>query len=114
MILDEKIWYQKYRPTTIADCILPVATKKAFTDFAAKKELPDLLLVGGAGVGKTTVAKAVLNEIGCDYLFINASLHRNVDTLRNTMGEYATSLSLEGMKKYIILDEADNLNRDSV
>jgi len=108
--LDEAIWFQKYRPKTIDDCILPQRIKKTFKGFIEKGEIPNLILSGSSGVGKTTIAKALLDEMGYDVLFINASLQRNIDVLRNDITQYASSVSFSGKRKFVILDEADALN----
>lgn len=110
---EEKLWTEKYRPQTIDDCILPTEIKGFFKGIVEKGELPNLLMDGAAGCGKTTVAKALCNEMGFDYLFVNASESRNIDTLRTTIRDYASTVSLTGGKKVIILDEADYLNPTS-
>lgn len=110
---DEKLWVEKYRPKTIDECVLPARTKKFFKNLVAKKEIPNLLLEGDAGCGKTTVARALCDEMGFDYMFINASESRNIDTLRTQIRDYASTISLDGFKKVIILDEADYLNPTS-
>lgn len=110
---DEFLWVEKYRPHTIADTILPESLKKTFQTFVDKKNIPNLLLTGSAGVGKTTVARAMLEELGCDYIVINGSLEgRSIDTLRNEIANFASSVSFTGGRKYVILDEADYLGRD--
>jgi DNA polymerase III delta prime subunit len=114
MAQDQILFTEKHRPQTVADCVLPAHLKKTFQDFVDSGTLPNLLLTGGSGVGKTTVAKAVCNEMGIEYLFINASLEGNIDTLRNKIQKYASSVSLMSDKrKFVILDEADYLNRQS-
>jgi DNA polymerase III delta prime subunit len=112
-IMDHMLWVEKYRPNKIEDCILPETIKKTFQDFADRKEIPNLLLSGGAGVGKTTVAKALCNEVGCDYLVINGSDERGIAVMQTTVKNYATSMSLTGGRKVIIIDEADNLTTDA-
>lgn len=114
--IDHLVWTEKYRPQTVAACILPQDMKKIFASYVAAGEITShLLLAGGSGSGKTTVARAMLNEMGADYMFINASIDRNIDTLRTTIFEYASKVSMFGGKrKYIILDEADNLNPTSM
>ena len=102
------LWVEKYRPKTIQDCVLPANMKKTFSEFV-KKGIPNLLLTGGAGVGKTTVAKAMLDEIGYDYILINGSEESGIDVLRNKMKNFASTMSLEGSRKFIIIDEADYL-----
>lgn len=110
---DEFLWVEKYRPRRIDDCILPDSMKATFQEFVAKGEIPNMLLCGGAGMGKTTVARALCEELGCDYTVINGSLDRNIDTLRNEIMAFATTVSFSGKTKVIILDEADYLNINS-
>lgn len=107
---EHTLWVEKYRPKKIADCILPDNLKKTFQKFVDDKFVPNLLLAGGPGVGKTTVAKAMLEELGCDYIVFNGSLNVDKDTLRTDIRNYASSMSLSGGRKYVILDEADYLN----
>jgi DNA polymerase III delta prime subunit len=103
------LWVEKYRPQKIEDCILPDALKATFQEFVNRKEIPNLLLAGSAGVGKTTVARAMCEEVGCDYIIINGSDENGVDTIRVKIKNYASSMSLTGGRKVIILDEADYL-----
>ena len=110
---EDFIWTEKYRPKTIADCILPVDLKNTFQQFVDQQNIPNLILSGSAGVGKTTVAKAMLEQLGCDYIVINGSMNGNIDTLRNEIQNFASSVSLTGGRKYVILDEADYLNANS-
>lgn len=107
------LWAEKYRPKTIDDCILPESLKETFNKFIEKGNVPNLLLHGTSGIGKTTVAKAVLNQLSLDYMVINGSLDRNIDTLRNDIMQFASSVSFRGGRKYVILDEADYLNANS-
>ena len=107
------LWTEKYRPKTVDDCILPDRLKKPFQEYVNQKTIPNLLLSGGPGVGKTTVAKALCNEIGCDYLVINGSDESGIDTFRVKIKNYASSMSLSGGRKVIIIDEADYLNPNS-
>ena len=109
----EALWVEKYRPHTIADCILPEEYKNTFQSYVDRKEIPHLLLCGGPGTGKTTVARALCDEIGCDYLMINGSDESGIDTFRVKIKNYASSMSLGGGKKVIIIDEADYLNPNS-
>ena len=112
---DEFLWVEKYRPKTIEDCILPTSIKKTFQDFLDKGEVPNLLLAGPAGCGKTTVAKALCNELGVDVYVINGSDEgRFLDTVRNTAKNFASTVSLQatGKPKVIIIDEADNTTND--
>jgi len=110
---EEFLWVEKYRPRNIAECILPEETKKIFLDFVDNKEIPNLLLCGTAGVGKTTVARALCNELGADFVLINGSEERNIDTLRVKIKQFASTVSLSGGPKIVILDEADYLNPQS-
>lgn len=107
------LWVEKYRPPTINDCILPDNLKNPFLDIIAKGEIPNMILSGTAGCGKTTAALALFNEMGYDHLFINGSLNGNIDTLRNQIQHYASSVSLTGMPKVVFIDEADYLNPQS-
>ena len=111
--MKESLWVEKYRPHTIADCILPDEYKSTFQSYVDRKEIPHLLLCGGPGTGKTTVARALCDEIGCDYLMINGSDESGIDTFRTKIKTYASSMSLTGGKKVIIIDEADYLNPNS-
>lgn len=112
-MLEEFLWVEKYRPVTIQDTILPDNLKQTFQEFVNQGNIPNLLLSGSAGCGKTTVARAMLEELGCDYIVINGSLNGNIDMLRNEIMQFASSVSLMGGRKYVILDEADYLNPNS-
>ena len=112
---DEFLWVEKYRPKTIDECILPPSIKKTFQDFLDKGEIPNMLLAGPAGCGKTTVAKALCNQLGADYYVINGSDEgRFLDTVRNTAKNFASTVSLSSTAKHkvIIIDEADNTTND--
>ena len=111
--MDHLLWTEKYRPKTIEECILPERLKTPFQEYVNQKNIPNLLLSGGAGVGKTTVAKAMCNEIGCDYIVINGSDESGIDVFRTKIKNYASSMSLSGGRKVIIIDEADYLNPNS-
>lgn len=111
--MNEFLFVEKYRPKTIADTILPKELKATFQQFVDQKNVPNLLLTGRAGIGKTTVAKAMLEELECDYIVINGSMNGNIDTLRNEIQQFASSMSFRGGRKYVILDEADYLNANS-
>ena len=111
---NEVLFVEKYRPQRIDDTILPEKTKAMFKKFVADDNVPNLLLTGGPGVGKTTVAKAMLEEMGCDYIVKNGSLNVNIDTLRYEISTFASAVSLQGGRKYVIFDEADYLNAANV
>ncbi len=113
MIGEDFIWVEKYRPSTVEETILPSDLKSTFQKFVDNKNIPNLILSGDAGVGKTTIARAMLEELDCDYIVINGSLNGNIDTLRNEIMNFASSVSLMGGRKYVILDEADYLNANS-
>ena len=107
------IWVEKYRPMTVSDTILPASLKTTFENMLATGELQNMLFTGTAGLGKTTIAKALCRELGLDYIVINGSEEGNIDTLRGKIKQFASTVSLEGGKKVIILDEADYLNPQS-
>ena len=111
--MNEILWVEKYRPNTIDDAILPSELKTTFSKFVTNGECPNLLLSGSAGCGKTTVAKAMLEQLGCTYMMINGSEESGIDVLRNKIKNFASTVSLEGGRKYVILDEADYLNPQS-
>ena len=92
MLLEQYLWCEKYRPKTIGDTILPVELKQMFQSYVDQKNIPNLILSGSAGVGKTTVARAMLEELGCDYIVINGSMNGNIDTLRNEILNFASSV----------------------
>ncbi len=109
------LWVEKYRPTIVEDCILPDSIKNVFQGFVDQKELPNLLLTGSAGVGKTTIAKALCDEIGASYIIINGSDEgRFLDTVRNRIRTFASTVSLTSgaSHKVVIIDEADNTTND--
>lgn len=109
------LWVEKYRPQTIEECVLPMSLKSTFSDMVAKGEPQNLLFSGSAGVGKTTVAKALCNEMGCDWILINCSEEGNIDTLRTKIRQFASTVSLTGdVKKVVILDEFDYSNANSI
>jgi len=111
--MNEFLWVEKYRPQKIDDCILPDSLKKTFKEFIASGQLPNFLFCGTAGVGKTTVAKALCNEIGAEFLLINGSEESGIDVLRTKIKSFASSVSLTDARKVVILDEADYLNANS-
>jgi len=112
-MLQDFLWVEKYRPKTVEDTILPADLKATFQQFVDQKNVPNLILAGGPGVGKTTIAKALLEELGCTYIVINGSMNGNIDTLRNEIKNFASTVSFTGGRKYVILDEADYLNPQS-
>ena len=107
------LWVEQYRPKTIDDCILPDSLKTLFKSFIKKGELSNLLFSGTPGIGKTTVAKALCEELNCDWIMINGSEEGGIDVLRNKIKNFASTVSLSGGKKVVILDEADYLNPQS-
>lgn len=107
------LWVEKYRPNTIEECILPESLKKTFQKIVDTGDMHNMLLTGSAGLGKTTVARALCSELDLDYLLINASEDGNIDTLRSKIKQFASSVSLNGGVKVVILDEADYLNAQS-
>ena len=111
--MSEFLWVEKYRPKTIDECILPESLKTTFKQFIESGQLPNFLFCGTAGVGKTTIAKALCNEIGAEYLLINGSEESGIDVLRTKIKSFASTVSLTDSKKVVILDEADYLNANS-
>ncbi len=111
--MDTFLWVEQYRPKTVDDCILPQTLKNTFKEFVANGNVPNVILSGGPGVGKTTIAKAVLEELGATYMMINGSEESGIDVLRTKIKNFASTVSLEGGRKYLILDEADYLNPQS-
>ncbi len=111
---NESLWVELYRPKTVSECILPEEIKKIFQQYVDRKEIPNLLLAGTPGVGKTTIAKALCREVGCDYIMLNGSDENGIDTFRNKIKNYASSVSFMGGKKVIIIDEGDFLNPNSI
>ena len=109
----EFLWVEKYRPQKVADCILPDRLKNVFQEYVNNKTIPNLMLTGTAGVGKTTAAIAMCEEIGLDYIFINSSEERGIDTLRTKIRGYASTMSFGGSQKVIILDEADYITPEA-
>jgi DNA polymerase III delta prime subunit len=112
-MIENPIWSEQFRPTNLDDCILPEDIYKTFKSFVDKKEIPNLILTGQSGIGKTTAAKALINDLNGDSYIINGSLNGNIDTLRNDIKNYASAVSFSGKRKYVILDEADYLNANS-
>lgn len=112
-MLQEVLWVEKYRPRTIADCVLPKDIKKTFQAFIDSGTIPNLLLTGTQGTGKTTAARAMCEQLKCDYIIINGSMNGGIDTLRNEIQQFASTVSFGGGRKMVILDEADYLNAQS-
>ena len=111
--MEDFLWVEKYRPKTISECVLPSGLKQTLSEFISKGDLPNLILSGGPGVGKTTAAKAMIEELGLTYMMINGSEESGIDTLRVKLKNYASTVSLHGVRKYLILDESDYLNAQS-
>lgn len=114
MIREQILWTEKYRPSKVEDCILPDSIKNTFLDIIETGKIPNILLSGSAGVGKTTLAKALCKQLNVDYIVINGSDENGIDVLRNKIKNYASSVSLSGGRKVIIIDEADYLNANSL
>ena len=113
--MNDILWVEKYRPKLVDQCVLPDNTQKVFSEIVEKGEIPNLLLTGSPGIGKTTIAKALCNQLECDWLMINGSDEgRMIDTLRTTITNFASTVSLSGGKKVLIIDEADYMNPESV
>jgi len=110
---EQFLWVEKWRPRTISDCILPVELKNTFQEFVNQDNIPNMLLSGTAGTGKTTIARALCEELGCDYIVINGSEESGIDVLRTKIKDFASTVSLAGKIKVVILDEADYLNPNS-
>ena len=112
---DDFLWVAKYRPTKISECVLPSDLQEPFSDFVDQGKLPNLIFAGGPGTGKTTAAMALCEETQTDYLMVNGSDEgRNIDTVRTTLNQFCSSVSMTGNRKAIIMDEADYMNPDSV
>ena len=110
---EQFLWCERYRPHTIDECILPQALKTTFNDFAVQDKIPNLLLSGGPGVGKTTVAKALCDMTGADYIVVNGSEESGIDVLRTKIKQFASTVSFTDSRKMVLLDEADYLNPQS-
>jgi DNA polymerase III delta prime subunit len=111
--MENFLWVEKYRPKDVSSCILPKNLRDTFTEFVESETIPNLILSGGPGVGKTTIAKAMIEQIGATYMMINGSEESGIDILRTKIKNFASTVSLEGGRKYLILDEADYLNPQS-
>ena len=111
--MEEFLWVEKYRPSDVQSCVLPKQLKKTLLEFVAAGELPNVTFSGGPGVGKTTAAKAMLDELGLTYMMVNGSEESGIDVLRTKIKNFASTVSLHGGRKYLILDEADYLNPQS-
>jgi DNA polymerase III delta prime subunit len=113
MSMNHFLWVEKYRPADVSSCVLPPRLEQTFQDMVETKQIPNLILTGGAGCGKTTVARALCRQLGLDMLFINASEESGIDVLRTKIRNFASTVSLNGGIKVVILDEADYLNPSS-
>lgn len=111
--MSDFLWVEKYRPRNVEQAILPLSLKETFRQIISTGELPNMLFTGTAGVGKTTIARALCNELDLDYILVNGSEEGNIDTLRNKVKQFASTVSLHGGYKVVILDEADYLNPQS-
>ena len=111
--MEEFLWVEKYRPNDVQSCVLPKQLKKTLLEFVAAGELPNVTFSGGPGIGKTTAAKALLDELGLTYMMVNGSEESGIDVLRTKIKNFASTVSLHGGRKYLILDEADYLNPQS-
>ena len=111
--MDEFLWVEKYRPKNLDACVLPTNLKNTLKEFVANGNVPNVTFAGGPGIGKTTAAKALLNELDLSYMMINGSEESGIDVLRNKVKNFASTVSLHGGRKYLILDEADYLNPQS-
>ena len=110
---EQFLWVEKYRPRKISECILPSDLLSMFQEFITQDSIPNMLLTGTAGTGKTTIARALCEELGCDYIIINGSEESGIDVLRTKIKDFASAVSLSGKVKVVILDEADYLNPNS-
>ena len=111
--MENFLWVEEYRPKDVGSCVLPKNLKDTFLEFVESDNIPNLILSGKPGVGKTTIAKAMLDQIGATYMMINGSEESGIDVLRTKIKNFASTVSLEGGRKYLILDEADYLNPQS-
>jgi DNA polymerase III delta prime subunit len=111
--LEEFLWVEKYRPSSVDELILPTELKSIFRGFVSDGVIPNMLLAGPPGVGKTSAARVMLDQLGCDYIFVNGSKEGNIETLRNRIQDFASAMSLSGGRKYVLIDEADYMNPNS-
>ena len=111
--MEQFLWVEQYRPRDIESCVLPKTLKDSLQSFVDEETLPNLIFSGGPGVGKTTAARAMVDQIGATYMMINGSEESGIDVLRTKIKNFASTVSLEGGKKYLILDEADYINPQS-
>jgi DNA polymerase III delta prime subunit len=111
--IENFVWSEKYRPQTVAECILPQSIKNVIVSMIKNEDVTHILMSGSAGCGKTTLARAIVNDYGGEYLFINASLENGIDTIRTKVMQYSSTVSLEGKQKFLIMDEFDGISRQS-
>ena len=109
-IENQFLWVEKFRPSRISDLILPECVREALSGYVKQGRIPNLMFYGGAGVGKTSAAKAMCDEVGCDYILINASNENSIETLRIKITQFASTMSFSGAKKVVIMDEADSMS----
>lgn len=112
-MIEQIVWAERYRPKTLDDCILPAATKQQLKDMVNSGNITHLLMTGSAGTGKTTAARAIIADMGGEFLFINSSLENGIDTIRTKVMQYSSSVSLEGKPKFVLFDEFDGVSRNS-
>ena len=109
-MFEKLVWAEKYRPRKVVDTILPNATRNRVQEFMSSGDIPNMLFTGTAGTGKTTLARAIADELGAELLYVNASLQGNIDMIRTDITQFVTTMSMDGSRKIVFLDEADYLS----